>query len=584
MLFATLKESIFLSLLWSLIILIAFFIQASPGYLLLLLSGAILSIGLVAFLSINKKNEEEKLLEYLKRGALGDYLVMEKAVTLGTQIASSILSTISAGRHSRSEAMQLVRDAAGNNPEFIGVSLIFEPNAFDGQDDRHKNQDWHDASGRFYPYFYRGADGNVSIEGLPGCDDEDYYRIPKTAKKTSIIKPFHFDIDGVPVLMTTVAVPIVQKNKFIGMVGFDIELKDVKEIYAEVVLHSNPFQRLTTAELENRLLSDRAGTAGILSKAIKATSSNQKSILQRLLSTSAQVSQTSAGLRSGSEESTVASGEVARTIGELAKSASDQASNTQHGAAIAAQLSDLIEDVQTLLSRLNQATQTVERMRNEGSVVVEELINKTNQRESFTEKIQEGIEKTNTSADKINSASQVIQTIADQTNLLALNAAIEAARAGDAGRGFAVVADEIRKLAEQSSTSAQEIDSTVKELQINSQDSVQIMQKSTQIAGEQANSVKMTNEKFAGIAEAIAETEEVIAIINTSGQRMRDEKNRIIDIFANLSAIAEENAAASQEVSATTQQLAASMETISGESRNLAVMAQDLQEAIDKFA
>ncbi len=524
----------------------------------------------------------EMTLEYLKRGALGDYVVMEKALTVCRDFATTIDTAIKARQVDRRQILSIQKKLMLDNPEFIGIQVLFEPNAIDGKDASYKNVEGNDNNGRFIPYYFRNRDGSVGLNLLSNLETDDYYTLPRKQRRDLILKPYDFEINGIKVLMTTIAVPILSGSHFLGMVGVDIELKDVKEIYDDVVFYKNRFDYLSNERMEHNI-SSRSDVFSILGQVIKATVNNQKEILTRLLQTSEQVAQTSDGLKDTAQKSYSAADSVARTMEEFAQSTSEQAASTEQGSDMIQQLGEIIEQDQELLQQLNAATQIVEQMRNEGSTAIKELVTRTYERENFDDKIRDSIERTNDSAEKINSASQVIQAIASQTNLLALNAAIEAARAGEAGRGFAVVAEEIRKLAEQSSSSTQEINGIVQNLQLNSQNAVEIMNASARIAYEQKESVTITGEKFDEIAKAIARTEEIIVILNDSSKKMSEGKTGIIDVFTNLSAIAQQNAASGEEIAATVEEVTESMERISSESNHLAVISKELQDAIDVF-
>ncbi len=232
---------------------------------------------------------------------------------------------------------------------------------------------------------------------------------------------------------------------------------------------------------------------------------------------------------------------------------------------------------------LNVATSRVSELVEEGLKEIGSLTKIAKESNDATEMVHLGIMKTNTSAKKIEAASQVIASIADQTNLLALNAAIEAARAGEAGRGFAVVAEEIRKLAEQSSTSTSTIDEVVSELQQNSNDAVRIMERVVAIMKDQTMSVEVAQSKYNEISGAIKKSEDAVQSLNMSSVKMDDMKNQIMDTLQNLASIAEENSASTEEVSAAVEEQNASMEEIASASEGLAELAENLQSIIKKF-
>ncbi|BCD67514.1 methyl-accepting chemotaxis protein [Nitratiruptor sp. YY09-18] len=122
----------------------------------------------------------------------------------------------------------------------------------------------------------------------------------------------------------------------------------------------------------------------------------------------------------------------------------------------------------------------------EVSQTLDEIVSKLNSLIDIVKESHLVIEKLNRKTENVNNIIKLIDDIADQTNLLALNAAIEAARAGEMGKGFTVVAEEVRKLAEKTQQSTDDVREVLKELQVESENSINNSTKMEQIANESA--------------------------------------------------------------------------------------------------
>ena len=271
-------------------------------------------------------------------------------------------------------------------------------------------------------------------------------------------------------------------------------------------------------------------------------------------------------------------GNTKTTIEQVKQAESTQEANTE-----VEHLKNSLDETKEYVSGMNGMTEKANEVSTEGIESVKDLIEKSGKTAEKSKVSLEVMNEMVESIDKIFYISDTIADITSQTNLLSLNASIEAARAGEMGKGFAVVADEIRKLADESKESTDEIKKIITEITEKSKLVESTMQENEVLQTEQQEAINRTEEIFGEIMKQIEMLGSGMERINALNDTMSANKDLVVDKMGTIASVSEQSAAATEEVNASTEQVNVTMEEISEHTETLQAIAKDLMETINRF-
>lgn len=246
-------------------------------------------------------------------------------------------------------------------------------------------------------------------------------------------------------------------------------------------------------------------------------------------------------------------------------------------------LSGKINDVTTGTDVITTLTESTGSSISTGIASMNTLTDSARKTSEITDNVIQAIEALSEKSRSIGKIVESINSIARETNLLSLNASIEAARAGESGRGFAVVAEQIRQLADQSASSAGEIQTIIDDIIKNTGEVVTIAKEAESTVSFQEQAVAQTTESFLSMDKQIHSLLDSVAGISANIRNMENARNTTLNAIEGISAISAQTAAGSSNVNATVDAQREAITTLDTAAGILQERATELTELLKQF-
>jgi methyl-accepting chemotaxis protein len=381
----------------------------------------------------------------------------------------------------------------------------------------------------------------------------------------------------IKVLVITISIVAVLIGIFIAIFTANLIVNPIKIVVEKLQLIANG--DLTGEKLKTKSKDE----LGILVNSLNDMTLQLRDLIDRIVRSSQQVAAASEELTASAEQSTKASELISEATQQAATGSEAQLKSVQEAASSIEQMSAGIQQASASSTEVSRIFENASRVSEVGMSTVEEVVTQMNDINSTVQELSAIINNLGLRSQEIGQIVGLITDISAQTNLLALNAAIEAARAGEHGKGFAVVADEVRKLAEQSSKSANQISDLITDIQKETGIAVKSMENGTEKVKNGLEKTYQVQESFKGIEGAVSSVTGNIQEISATMEQMAVGSQQIVHAIEVVKNAAEESAAVNENNSSATQEQLATMEEIAASANSLAQLAEELQDIITKF-